>query len=361
MSSPRLTKLRWIQEVPGHTDLLTLFSPSLRSLHIIFRHPRSWRRAPDQASMDKAFVEDLLVRAAARAPYLTYLRITRTSGIPESWLVPVRRFSRVESVDLLEPAYDAVSTSALMQPLAALEHLRTLKMRLQPPPRTCPGSGVAPCGPRGFSALRELQLNGKFAGLQDATEFLRGVASPHLRSLRIEDCECGSDDFAEALLEFCTVALQAKFATSLEVVALSVYGIGAPVTLERPLVEYLHPLLQVRGLRDVRLSLAPKAVFMAVSETDVRAMADAWPLLKRLRLDCALAKSEGGAPGGGLSRRVLEWMVQTYPLLEDVQLPVDGDSEVIASASEDRLGAYVGSHPMFGYVEPVLCPCLCSA
>ncbi len=270
--------------------------------------------------MHRDFVETLLVRIAERAPTLTYLRITRTSGIPESWLVPIRRFSRAETVDLREPMYDAVSSSALLNPLSTLPHLRTLRLRFQS--TSCaPAPGVE-TGFGGFGALRELHLNGKFAQLQDATGFLRGLASPHLRSLHIDDCECRTDAFAEALHDFCAV-LESQFAFTLQVVALSVYGIGPLVTLERPLSEYLHPLLQVGGLRDVRLSLAPKGVLVAVSEADMRTMADSWPLLERLHLSCGLCRSGGGA---GLSHRVVEWLGQACARLEDIQLPLDEES-----------------------------------
>ncbi|TFK83877.1 hypothetical protein K466DRAFT_665532 [Polyporus arcularius HHB13444] len=330
-----LTKLRWIQEVPGRLDLLTLLSPSLQSLHVIFRHPHSWRR--DQASGHRDFVETLLVGIAERAPTLTYLRITRTSGIPESWLVPIRRFSRAETIDLREPMYDAVSSSALLQPLSTLQHLRTLRLRFQS--TSCaPALGVE-TGFGGFGALRELHLNGKFAQLQDATGFLRRVASPHLRSLRIDDCECRTDTFAEALHDFCAV-LESQFAFTLQVVALSVYGIGPSLTLERPLAECLHPLLQVGGLRDVRLSLAPKGVLVAVSEADMRAMADSWPLLERLHLSCGLCESGGGP---GLSHGVVEWMRQACARLEDIQLPID--EERVAESIGGRIDACAGPDP----------------
>ncbi|KAI0681854.1 hypothetical protein C8T65DRAFT_751208 [Cerioporus squamosus] len=279
-------------------------------------------------NQDILFVETLLVRAAYSAPNLTYLRITRTSGIPESWLVPIQRYARLERVDLLEPMYDS---SASCTPALGAE--------------------------AGFGSLRELHLYGKFAALQDATDLLRSVSSPHLRSLRVDSCECRTDAFAEALRDFCAV-LRSKFASALEVVVLSVYGIGPEVTLERPLAEYLHLLLQVRGVKDVRLSLAPNGVIVAVSEADVSAMADSWPRLERLHLDCASFKSRGG---GGLPRQVVDRMVLACPLLEDIRLPIDADSEVDTSTLPTRgeAYAYAASYP-FSATKPVLRPCCAS-
>ena len=359
--SLRLTKLRWIQEVPGNLDFLTLLSPTLRSLHLIFRHPHprscSWREHP-RADTNKAFVETLLMHTAELAPNLTYLRITRTSGIPESWLVSVCHFARLEEVHLLEPMYDTVATAALLQPLAALRCLRVLRMRL--PPATDSGAGVGQgIAEGGFAALRELQLNGKFATLQDATALLCAVASPDLRSVRIDNCECPTDVFVDTLHEFGTV-LKSKFARALEIVDLSVYGIGPAVTLERPLVEYLHPLLQIGGLQDVRLSLAPKAAVVAVSEADVRTMGESWRRLKRLRLDCAPGKAKAGGYGGGLSRRVLKRMAQDFPLLEDFEVPIDGVGDSEDNTCVGYAYAATGSPP-YGLTEPFLCPCLCSA
>ena len=104
------------------------------------------------------------------------------------------------------------SDASLARVEAALRCLRVLRMRL--PPATGPGAAAGAgagvgvgCGiaEGGFAALRELQLNGKFATLQDATALLCAVASPHLRSVRVENCECRTDVFVDALHEFGTV------------------------------------------------------------------------------------------------------------------------------------------------------------
>ena len=294
-----------MQEVPGTADLLQLLSPALHSLHIVFRSAPTWdhRRRGDY----QAFVETLLTRAAERTPSLTYLRITRGNGILEEWLHPVSRFERVEVLDILEPTYDLVTTNDLLPGLGAMEHLRSLKLRL---PATLRFDGAT----RSFAALRTLHLWTKFASLHDAIRLLRSVSSPHLESVHVDGCECETAALAEALHELCTV-LHAGFARTLRTVSLSVTPIGSPVVFDQPLVKYVEPLLKMRELAEVRLHLASKNVYVGVTEPDFAALAEAWLRLELLDLDYVPA--DGSAP----SLRTLVPFARCCPSLVEMRLP----------------------------------------
>ena len=86
---PRLEKLRWVQQIPGPTtDLLALLSPSLRALHLILRHPHPSALQPDSHELElEARVDALLRAVSAQAPNLAFLRCTRTTRVPEAWLL----------------------------------------------------------------------------------------------------------------------------------------------------------------------------------------------------------------------------------------------------------------------------------
>ena len=128
---PHLTKLRWTQEVSGSTDIFHLLSPSLRSLHLIFRRsPSSANRLCDRSSGHQEFIDTLLKTIAEKAPLLSYLRITRKDGIPEAWSFSLSRFQHLETVDVLDPVYGSLTTPVLLPDLVSLRQIRTLRLRL---------------------------------------------------------------------------------------------------------------------------------------------------------------------------------------------------------------------------------------
>ncbi|KAI0794447.1 hypothetical protein C8Q74DRAFT_577076 [Fomes fomentarius] len=253
---PRLTQLRWVQEVPGDTgELLALLSTSLRCLHLIFRHPhpsaRSDRdRAFGGASSDyESFVQMLLTEVSDRAPDLTYFRCTPTTCIRESWLYPIQRLSKLETVDLLEP-HDVASDSALLKPLSTLPRLRTLKIPLRTTPFPLFSNSEASTHTASFPALRNLRLSGTYTPLSAAIDVLNAITSPHLKTLHMEGLECRSC-FVGAELGRLRAVLAAKpFCATLTRFALSVHGLGLrpPFTLA---VDWQGDSLGVRPLLEM--------------------------------------------------------------------------------------------------------------
>ncbi|KAM5536654.1 hypothetical protein V8D89_009749 [Ganoderma adspersum] len=293
-------------DVPGTMDLLPLLSPALRSLHILFRNLSNATRYKRQA-----FVEALLLQAAQTAPNLTYLRITRASGIPEAWLHPVDQFSGLKILDISEPAYDEVTTCDLLPGLAAMNSLRSLKLRLPTPLVHNAPNPVA----RSFDALQDVDLDCKHASLDDAITFLRAVSSPYLESVRLEGCECPTNSLAVSLLELCTV-IRDRFASTIRAVSLSVTPIGAPTVFEHSLNKYLEPLLHVRELAEFRFSISrsSKNVSMRVPDSDLVAMASSWPRLSRLDLNYIPADEM-------LTVQALLSLAQHCPCLTTLNLP----------------------------------------
>ena len=274
---PRLTHIRWTQVVPGTMDLLPLLSPALCSLHIVFRNLGNATRYKRQA-----FVEALLLQAAQTAPKLTYLRITRASGIPEAWLLPVEQFPNLEILDICEPTYDDVTTCDLLPGLAAMNSLRSLKLRLPTPLiHNAPNPTV-----RSFDTLQDVYLDCKHASLDDAIAFLRAVSSPHLESVRLEECECPTNSLTTSLLELCTV-IHDKFRTAIRTVSLSVTPIGAPTVFEHSLDKYLEPLLHIHELTEFRLCISrtSRNLSIPVPEANLVVMAESWLRLSRLDLN----------------------------------------------------------------------------
>lgn len=126
---PRLTKLRLTQDVLGSTDAVSFLSPSVRELHVVFRAPPS-ANVRKLTGDSQIYVDTLMKDIARRAPSITYLRITRTDGIPEPWLFPIHRFADLKTLDVLDPVYGAIRTPIMLFSLADLHNLHTLKLRL---------------------------------------------------------------------------------------------------------------------------------------------------------------------------------------------------------------------------------------
>ncbi len=263
------------------------------------------------------------------APNLTYLRITRTSGIREAWLLPVDQLARLEVLDISEPTYDEVTTCDLLPRLAAMDCLRSLKLRLPP----LLGHKMPNPATRGFGALQDVYLDCKHASLDDAITFLRAVSSPHLGSVRLEECECPTNSFASSLLELCTL-LHDVFGSTIRAISLSVTPIGAPVVFEHALTKYLEPLLHLRELAEFRfcVSRASRNVSIPVPEQNLVAIAESWPRLSRLDLNYR------GPTVEPPTTRPLLSLARHCPVLITLNLPcVDARDVALVSADPPHL------------------------
>ncbi|TBU34086.1 hypothetical protein BD311DRAFT_341892 [Dichomitus squalens] len=276
---PQLQRLRWVQVVPSGDELLQFLSPSVHSLHIIFRKAPTWSECVSlrgQPSEYEVYVRTLLKEVASRVPQLRYIRLSTTGDIHESWLEPLCSLRYLDTADLLERIYCDVTTSPLLRPLGSLQGLRHLKLRL-------PAGLPQDMEREAFPALESLVLDAMFAPLRTVSAFLSGVTSRHLSSLLIHGCGCDTTTVSSTLYEVCDV-VRARFAPSLRTLELAFRGVGPVVTHNQPLIQTIEPLLDLHDLNDVSISIAPEIAIVPATEHDLGRMAEAWPKATRLHL-----------------------------------------------------------------------------
>lgn len=122
---PCLTKLRLTQDVPGPTDALSVISPSLKSLHVVFRSPDMYLSQERPLEEEEQFVGELMREFGERAPSLAYLRMSRRDSNRRSWLHMIGHFSHVHEAYVHDTKLDPV----VARPIT-LQYLKTLKLRL---------------------------------------------------------------------------------------------------------------------------------------------------------------------------------------------------------------------------------------
>ncbi|KAI0730765.1 hypothetical protein C8Q76DRAFT_833322 [Earliella scabrosa] len=308
------------QRVPGRTDLLDVIAPALSSLHLVLRPAP--RRPPPSPAECARFVRELLDGLAARAPRLRYLRISTTAGIREAWLEPVAGFRELDTVDLLERIYQDVSTSPLLRPLAAMPALHHLKIRLP--------ADVPDLAPGAFPALRTLTLDATHAPLRSAASLIAALSSPHMHALALQNCPCTAVGVGAALHAVCT-AIRTRVGASLRTLELSLRGAPPVASDARPLLSAIEPLLELRDLADVRITLAPEVVVLPASARDLDRMAEAWPGVRTLHL----SYNPGNAPPSledvaALAHRCTELQDLVLPGI-DASIPVREKKEGEAS------------------------------
>lgn len=276
---PQLNRLRWVQRASDSTDLMRLMSPSLHSLHVIFKKTLpNYNDLTNDASKSfhEASVRELAQQIAVKAPNLRYLRITTSGEVKESWFESIGDLRELETFDIFEPIYGQVTTHPLLQPLASLPNLQHLKLRL-------PEAAVPVFDSNAFPSLRTLTLDVMFAPLSSVPAFLSAISSPALATLALLNCECATTS-VHAKLHEVTDIIRSKFSTALREFTLSLRGIGPEQEQPQPLLQTIEPLLQVRGLVDVRLTIAPEVAILAASQDDLKTMCEAWPNATRLHL-----------------------------------------------------------------------------
>ncbi|KAI0738485.1 hypothetical protein C8Q80DRAFT_1205602, partial [Daedaleopsis nitida] len=99
------------------------------------------------------------------------------------------------------------------------------------------------------------------------------VSSPFLETLRVEGFECRTDVLGNTLHHLCTI-LHSRFRRTLSELVASLYGVGPSVGQEGLLAEALEPVARIRGMRNVRVSLAPQGECLTMCEQDLRDMVE---------------------------------------------------------------------------------------
>lgn len=346
---PQLRHLRWVQFVPSGRELIQLISPSLRSLHIIFRTSPDWRVvAPHMLpSGYEVFVRDLLRDVVMRTPNLRYLRISTSGDVKESWLEPLEGFHDLETVDLLERIYCDVTTFPLIRSLSTMTTLRHLKFRL---PSDLPSN----IPPDAFATLDTLTLDAMFAPLHAVAPFLAFISSPHLHTLAVQNCACTTLAAGAKMHAVCEV-IRARFSPSLRTIELALRGV-APVVSDsesHPLVQSIEPLLEMHDLRDVRIAIAPEVRVVRPSEGDLEKMAEAWPRATCLHLGYAAAADEGTAPS---LEEVAELVGRCKGLVELVLPGIDASASVASPPSASLSNAKAKQDPDVRSLVPVSVP-----
>ncbi|KAI0372622.1 hypothetical protein BV20DRAFT_1050514 [Pilatotrama ljubarskyi] len=276
---PQLRRLRWTQHISESMDLLQVIPPCLDNLHLIFCKTSSagsesiFHRSP---SLQESFVRELIGQITVKAPHLKYLRITTSGDVQESWLVSVGELRALETFDILEPIYCQPTTYPLLRPLATLPNLRHLRLRL-------PATTMPHVDRNAFPTLRTLTLDAMFAPLSAIPAFLSSISSPHLESLELLNCECATISVHAKLYEI-TDIVRSKFSPCLRTFVLSMRGVGPVQAYPQPLTKTIEPLLDMHGLTDVRVSIAPEVAVVAASQHDLKKMSEAWPKTTRLHL-----------------------------------------------------------------------------
>ncbi|KAI8985576.1 hypothetical protein BD414DRAFT_441235 [Trametes punicea] len=305
---PQLRYLRWTMSASHRTncDFAELVPSSLHGLHLVF--PRQTQgNGPSTAVSDRPcqdFARKLTSEFVLKARSLRYLRITVLDKMHESWLDSVSGLplGQLETFDLESPP-EASAPLSFLRPLAALQYLRHLGLRL-------PGS-VPAVGADAFPSLCTLMLDANLVQLRAISAFLSTISSHSLESLTLLNCQSTSAAINFEMHELADI-LRRRFSGSLRRLVLNLLGTSHPQAEPQSLTKTLEPLLDVHAMSDLTLSLSRDVHALTSSKEDLRKMAKAWPKVTRLHL------SYGGA---ALSVHDLEYLAHHCASLTDLIIP----------------------------------------
>ncbi|KAH9852599.1 hypothetical protein C2E23DRAFT_885363 [Lenzites betulinus] len=284
---PQLSHIRWTQLVGGNTDILHVISPSLHSLHLVFRKPPARTDESQDCRAREPFVRDLMRQIVAKAPNLRYLRITTSGEVEESWFESVGELRRLETFDVLEPTARKASTDALLRALAVLPHLQHLRIHL-------PEAVTFSSALNMFPSLRTLTVDTMFAPLDVVPLVLSSVSSSTLEELIVVNYDCPTD-IINKTLHTLTDTIRSKFSRSLRKFSISPSDVGLPPLLNQPLT--IEPLFDVHGLEDIDLSIPleaarPRRIRRAPALTDLALVPRRCPALTELVLPALAASAQ---------------------------------------------------------------------
>ncbi|KAL6308796.1 hypothetical protein BKA93DRAFT_479047 [Sparassis latifolia] len=241
----------------------------------------------------------LLHSIVESSPYLRnlHLRLQWTAAtfslLPITGLIYLRDLSIFLDYD--NTGFDCTK----LQAMAALKELETLSIRgmFKGEPKSC-------CS---FAKLRELRIDvSLFGSCRSIKSYLGAISAPHLRKLAITICSDLQD------VEGVHDCMTAIYGPSLCEFQLSSFGVFRNSPFIARILALFGPLLRIRNLVHVCLDCN---VQLSFSDDDAKAMATAWPGLKRFHVDTQF-KSTATLP----SALTLAHFARGCPVLEDLEL-----------------------------------------
>ncbi|KAI0632798.1 hypothetical protein C8Q77DRAFT_1218268 [Trametes polyzona] len=280
---PTLRRLGWRNGVASDTTLHLIASPSLRDLELdftAFRQLNVWNQDDLILSGDVADIrpEDLLSGLSTSAPFLRHLAITGRRITTAAVVPHLLGFQHLRCLSLFKEV--PLTPEVMQSVLTNLPSLSMLNARIH-------GFSDPQC--KGVStSMRMLRLHGHsqdFVGL-----FSSFLDVPHLDILELN---LADESYTPSLPHALSALSRTSFTTSLRHLSLSAltrpldFGPDADADVDpsRPSVlstTVIAPLSAFRSLEVAELHLLDLPA--RISDADMRALARAWPRLRRLVL-----------------------------------------------------------------------------
>lgn len=261
---PSARKLTFEQSVAFEAALLTLVSPSLHSLSLLFG-VAAYLRNRGQITRRDHMLRTALERVCTMAPSLSYVNVS--GWIRPSTLVPIAQLSNLATVQLSLVHRVTDANGELLRALSISDSLVELHIphELAVEVAHCRG---------GFPNLRILEVYG---GLTNVASLFSQLDSPHLRELSLTASPLNSFELLPPALDHCT-RLSSLESLTISTQSMLLRSFAPPTAGEEPiaLTGLLAPILQLRRLR--KLWFHVNKTF-SLSDADLQAMGAAWPKL----------------------------------------------------------------------------------
>ncbi|KAL6303878.1 hypothetical protein BKA93DRAFT_826290 [Sparassis latifolia] len=256
-----LVHLSWESVHPFGTHLLAFISSSLHRVEIIYGPPYSMRERP---AMKDRTLGRALCTLSSEAPFVYQLHLDASIFHSES-LYAISHFTRLRELRIAS----AVSASEVVRCCGSLEELVNLQLFNFTGAEVNDAPFVG-----GFDNLEELWVTGSSTTL---AKLLRAVTSPRLRMAGICFTPEGGNwnDWRK-----CLALLSSQFAGSLRQLGLRFHNNDES---DLHLMDFIHPLLDIHGLREVELEVEhPPA---ELTDSDVHDLASAWRDIEKLTVE----------------------------------------------------------------------------
>ncbi|KAL1948566.1 hypothetical protein VTO73DRAFT_12641 [Trametes versicolor] len=308
---PRLEELSWLHCARDITPYLHFLSPSLRRVTVYVQVGGSDPAPPplpsplDPQQQQQNPSSGFLSLLDAQSPQVEELSLEGIA-LPAS-LEPLLAFRRLRSLRL---GTVACPVAVVVSYCGAMPTLASLSVDLSCSPATSASASPAHDHPHtegdapALRALEDLRVAGAPSLIE---ELLRSVPPGALRSASLSVLVPGYDQDGAAR---CTGVLSTRFRTSLQRIRVHYRHATDRLPHTTPLfARAVQPLLAIRGLRECTLAFEDSAP-AAMTDADVREMAEAWPMLSLLEV--ALCRNPYTRLCGSRSGTViLGWMDDT--------------------------------------------------